>query len=104
VFLKEGKDVLHIAFTSGLSGSYNSARIAAEELAEEYPERKIVVIDSLCAAMGEGMLLYKAVELKEQGKSFDEIVEWIENNKLHICHDVTVDDLFHFCTFVLQSA
>lgn len=94
-FLKEGKDVIHIAFTSGLSGSYNSARIAAEELSEEYPERKITVIDSLCAAMGEGMLLYKAVELKEQGKNFDEIVEWVENNKLHICHDVTVDDLFH---------
>ena len=94
-FLKEGKDVLHIAFTSGLSGSYNSARIAAEELMEDYPDRKITVVDSLCAAMGEGMLLYKAVELKEQGKSFDEIVEWVENNKLHVCHDVTVDDLFH---------
>ena len=94
-FVKEGKDIIHIAFTSGLSGSYNSVRIAAEELAEEYPERKIVVIDSLCAAMGEGMLLYKAIELKEQGKSFDEIVEWVENNKLHVCHDVTVDDLFH---------
>lgn len=94
-FVKEGKDVIHIAFTSGLSGSYNSARIAAEELCEEYPERKIVVIDSLCAAMGEGMLLYKAIELKEQGKSFDEIVDWVESNKLHVCHDVTVDDLFH---------
>lgn len=94
-FVKEGKDIIHIAFTSGLSGSYNSVRIAAEELCEDYPERKIVVIDSLCAAMGEGMLLYKAIELKEQGKSFDEIVEWVENNKLHVCHDVTVDDLFH---------
>lgn len=93
--VKEGKDILHIAFTSGLSGSYNSARIAAEELSEEYPDRKIIVVDSLCAAMGEGMLLYKAVELKEQGKSLDEIVEWVENNKLHVCHDVTVDDLFH---------
>lgn len=94
-FLQEGKDILHIAFTSGLSGSYNSARIAAEELSEEYPDRKIIVVDSLCAAMGEGMLLYKAVELKEQGKSLEEVAEWVENNKLHICHDVTVDDLFH---------
>ena len=93
--LKGGTDILHIAFTSGLSGTYNSCRIAAEELSEEYPDRKIVVIDSLCAASGGGMLLYKAIELKEQGKSFDEIVTWVEENKLHVCHDVTVDDLFH---------
>ena len=93
--LKGGTDILHIAFTSGLSGTYNSCRIAAEELSEEYPDRKIVVVDSLCAASGGGMLLYKAIELKEQGKSFDEIVTWVEENKLHVCHDVTVDDLFH---------
>lgn len=93
--LKEGKDLLHIAFTSGLSGTYNSCRIAAEELCEEYPDRKIIVVDSLCAASGGGMLLYKALELKEQGKSLEEIATWIEENKLHICHDVTVDDLFH---------
>ena len=93
--LKEGNDILHIAFTSGLSGTYNSCRIAAEELSEEYPDRKIVVVDSLCAASGGGMLLYKALELKEQGKTLDEIVTWVENNKLHVCHDVTVDDLFH---------
>ena len=94
-FAKEGKDIIYIAFTSGLSGSYNSVRIAAEELSEEYPDRKIAVIDSLCASMGEGLLLYKAVELKEQGKSFEEIVDWVENNKLNICHDVTIDDLHH---------
>ena len=94
-FAKEGKDIIYIAFTSGLSGSYNSVRMAAEELLEEYPGRKIVVIDSLCASMGEGLLLYKAVELKEQGKTFEEIVEWVENNKLNICHDVTIDDLYH---------
>ena len=93
--LKGGTDILHIAFTSGLSGTYNSCRIAAEELSEEYPDRKIVVVDSLCAASGGGMLLYKAIELKEQGKSLDEIVAWVEENKLHVCHDVTVDDLFH---------
>lgn len=93
--VKEGKDIIHIAFTSGLSGTYNSCRIAAEELCEEYPDRKIVVIDSLCAASGGGLLLYKALELKEQGKTMDEIVTWVEENKLHVCHDVTVDDLFH---------
>lgn len=93
--IKEGKDVLHLAFSSGLSGTYNSMRIAAEELSEEYPDAKIVVIDTLCACMGEGLLLHKALQLKEQGKTLDEIAAWVEENKLHICHNVTVDDLNH---------
>lgn len=93
--VKEGKDILHIAFSSGLSGTYNSCRIAAEDLMEEYPESKMIVIDSLCASMGEGLLLYKAIELKEEGKSLEELADWVEANKLHICHNVTVDDLFH---------
>lgn len=93
--VKEGKDILHIAFSSGLSGTYNSCRIAAEELMEDYPGTRIAVIDSLCASMGEGLLLYKAIELREQGKSLEEIATWVEENKLHVCHNVTVDDLFH---------
>ena len=93
--VKEGKDILHLAFSSGLSGTYNSMRIAAEELSEEYPDAKIVVIDTLCACMGEGLLLHKALQLKEQGKTLDEIAAWVEENKLHICHNVTVDDLNH---------
>lgn len=93
--LKEGKDILHIGFSSALSGSCNSARIAAQELEEEYEDAKIIVVDSLCASMGEGFLLYKAVELLEQGKSLEETAKWVEENKLHICHDFTVDDLFH---------
>lgn len=93
--VKEGKDILHIAFSSGLSGTYNSCRMAAEELMENYPGAKVIVIDSLCASMGGGLLLYKAIELKEQGKSMEEIADWVEENKLHICHNVTVDDLFH---------
>ena len=93
--LKEGKDILHIAFSSGLSGSYNSARIAAEELMEEYKDATICVIDSLCASMGEGMLLYKVNEQKAMGKTLDETVKWAEDNKLHICHNFTVDDLNH---------
>ncbi|WP_461810616.1 DegV family protein [Faecalimonas sp.] len=93
--LKKGKDILYIGFSSGLSGSYNSVRMAAEDLMEEYPEAKVVVIDSLCASMGEGLLLYKTLQLKEEKKSFEEIVKWIEENKLHICHNVTVDDLNH---------
>ena len=94
-YVKEGKDILYIAFSSGLSGTYNSVRIAGEELSEEYPEAKIIVIDSLCACMGEGMLVYKAVQLKRQGKTLEETAAWCEENKLHICHNVTVDDLFH---------
>ena len=94
-FLKEGKDVLHLGFSSGLSGTLNSMKIAGEELKEEYPEAKIIVIDTLCACLGEGLLLYKALKLKEQGKTIDEVAQWVEENKLHICHDVTVDDLNH---------
>lgn len=93
--IKEGKDILHIGFSSGLSGSYNSARIAAEELEEEYPDSKIIVVDSLCASMGEGLLLYKVNEMKKHGKSLEETGKWAEENKLHICHNFTVDDLNH---------
>lgn len=95
VFLKEGKDVLHLAFSSGLSGTCNSMMIAGQELSEKYPEAKVVVIDTLCACLGEGLLLYKVLQLKKQGKTIDEIAEWVEENKLHICHNVTVDDLNH---------
>lgn len=94
-FLKEGKDVLHLGFSSGLSGTYNSMRIAGEELKEEYPEAKIIIIDTLCACLGEGLLLYKALQLKEVGKTIEDTAKWVEENKLHICHNVTVDDLFH---------
>ena len=69
--------------------------MAAEDLKEEYPDINIIAIDSLCACMGEGLLLYKALELKEHGMSMEEIAKWVEANKLHICHNVTVDDLNH---------
>ena len=94
-FVKEGKDILHLAFSSGLSGTCNSMRIAAEELREEYPESKIIVIDTLCACMGEGLLLYYTLKKKEEGLNIEEVAEWVEENKLHVCHDVTVDDLNH---------
>lgn len=94
-FLKEGKDILHLGFSSGLSGTLNSMKIAGAELSEKYPEAKIIIIDTLCACLGEGLLLYKALQLKEKGKTIDEIEQWVEENKLHICHDVTVDDLNH---------
>lgn len=94
-FLKEGKDVLHLGFSSGLSGTYNSMRIAAEELKEEYPDAKIYIIDTLCACMGEGLLLYYTLKQKAEGKTIEEAAQWVEENKLHVCHNVTVDDLHH---------
>lgn len=92
---EKGMDVLHIAFSSGLSGSYNSARIAAEEIKEEFPEAEIKVVDSLGASLGQGLLVYKAVEMKKAGKSMEEVAVWLEENKLHACHIFTVDDLHH---------
>ena len=93
--LKEGKDILHLAFSSGLSGTYNSMCIAAEELREKYPERKIVVVDTLCASLGEGMIDYKAFELQKEGKTLEEVAQWVEDNKLKVCHFFMVDDLNH---------
>ncbi len=94
-YLSQGMDILHIAFSSGLSGTYNSVCIAWDELKEKYPEAKVTVIDSLCASMGEGLLLHSAVEMKKQGKSLDEVAEWVEGNKLRLFHNVVADDLFH---------
>lgn len=91
----QGKDILCIAFSSGLSGTYNSMRIAAGNVKEEYPDVRIEVVDSLCASSGEGLLLYYAVKLKEEGRSMEEVLDWIRGNILHICHNFTVDDLFH---------
>lgn len=77
------------------SGTCNSARIAAEELKEKYPERQIKIMDSLAASMGEGLLLYYAVKLRDKGKNLDEICDWLLENRLHLCHVFTVDDLNH---------
>ncbi len=93
--IQQGYDVLHIGFSSALSGSYNSTVIAANELRERYPEAKIVTIDSLCASLGEGLLVHKAVELKKQGMPLEDCAQWVEDNKLKLCHYFTVDDLNH---------
>jgi len=93
--VNEGYDILHIAFSSALSGSCSVAETVARDICEEKPEAKITVIDSLCASMGEGLLVHKAVMMKEAGKSMDEIARWIEDNKLNLCHIFTVDDLHH---------
>jgi len=94
-YLEDTNEILQIAFSSGLSGSYNSLRIAAEELMEERTDIKIIVVDSLCASLGEGLLVHKAVQLKKEGKSIEEIAAWLEEHKLNLVHMFTVDDLFH---------
>lgn len=93
--LEKGNDILYIAFSSGLSGTYNSSLIARDELLEEYPEAKIVCVDTKAASAGEGLMVYSAVKKKEEGLTIDELNEWIENNVLKLCHWFTVDDLNH---------
>ena len=94
-YLKEGKDILHIAFSSALSGTYNSTRIAADELQEEYPDRKIIVVDSLSASLGQGLLVWLAQQKKELGQTLEDVADWAEKNKLKMVHLFTVDDLNH---------
>jgi len=91
--LSEGYDVLHIAFSSGLSSAYNNSVIAANEVLPEFPGARIEVIDSLCASGGQGLYLWYALKMQKGGKSMDEIIKWLTENKLHLCHSFTVDDL-----------
>ena len=93
--LQEGRDVLVIAFSSGLSTTYQSAVIAAKDLQEEYTQRTICVVDSLCAALGQGLLVHHACAKRDEGMSIQDLTAWLEEHKLNICHWVTVDDLSH---------
>lgn len=93
--LAAGKDVLVLAFSSGLSTTYQSAVIAAEELKDAYPDRKIQVIDTLCASMGEGLLVWYACKKRDEGLSLDAVAQWVLDNRLHLCHWFTVDDLMY---------
>lgn len=90
-----GRDVLAIAFSSGLSTTYQSASIAAMELRQKYPERKIALVDTLSASLGEGLLVWYACQMRDAGKSLEEITAWLETNKRHLCHWFTVDDLMY---------
>lgn len=92
-YLDKGLDILYFAFSSGLSGTYNASCIAIDELKEKYPDRKIISIDTLCASMGEGLLLYYAAQKKKSGMEMEELARWVEDNKLNVCHWFTVDDL-----------
>ncbi len=90
---QQGKDLLHIAFSSGLSGTANAARLAAENIMEEFPDRKIVVIDSLCASLGQGLLVDYAIRQREQGKTLEETAQWVQEHIQNLCHLFTVEDL-----------
>ena len=92
--LKEGSDILYIGFSSGLSGTYNAGFVAAKELSEKYPERKIYTVDTLAASLGQGLLVYLAQKMKAEGADIDAVRDYLEENKLHMCHWFTVDDLF----------
>lgn len=91
--LETGRDILYIGFSSGLSGTFEAVDLLARALAPEYPERTICTVDTLAASGGEGLLVWHAVQLKERGCTLDEVGAWLEENKLHLAHWFTVDDL-----------
>ena len=93
--LKQGQDALGLSFSSGLSTTYQSAVIAAEALKELYPQRKINVVDTLCASLGQGLLVYYACQKRDEGYSLDDLTAWCEENKFHLCHWVIADDLMY---------
>lgn len=93
--LEAGRDLLYISFSSALSGSYNSAELAARELRERYPQRKLLVVDSLCASLGEGLLVRYAALRRQAGATCQQLHDWLLANRLQLCHWFTVDDLQH---------
>ena len=93
--LEECSEILCLAFSSGLSGTYNSMCVAAEELMQEYPGCRIIVIDTLCASLGEGLLVHKAVRLRDAGWTIDQVADWVQTHIQNFVHVFTVDDLFH---------
>ena len=94
-YLQEGKDVLYIGFSSALSGTFTRALEAIEELKKAYPERKILAADTLAYSMGEGLLVYNAVQKKREGATMEELKTWVEENRNKLAHWFTVDDLNH---------
>ena len=94
-YLKQGRDILYLCFSSGLSSTYNSAEIAKADLLEKYPDAHIAIIDSLCASMGEGLFLHYAEQKADSGATLDETVAYLEELKLKVCHWFTVEDLIY---------
>jgi DegV family protein with EDD domain len=95
-YLAQGLDILHISLSSGLSGSYNSALLAGEQLLQKYPDRRILIVDSLGASSGSGLLVDLAADLRDAGASLDEVHTWVEENKLNIHHWFFSTDLTHY--------
>lgn len=95
-YLLNGKDILHISLSTGLSGSYNSACMAREQLLDKYPERKILIVDSLGASSGYGLLTDMAADLRDQGALIEDLYSWLEENKLHIHHWFFSTNLSHY--------
>lgn len=93
--LNQGKDILYLGFSSGLSSTFHASTIAAEELIQEYPDSKIYCVDTLAASLGQGLLVFLAAEKKKAGAAIEEVRDFVEQNKLHLCHWFTVDDLNH---------
>lgn len=91
--LEAGEDILYLCFTSGMSGTYQTARMCAEELRESFPERTIRCVDTLCASVGEGFLVREAARKMAEGMDLDELDDWVEANRLSVCHWFTVDTL-----------
>ena len=94
-YLEAGQDVIYLGFSSGMSGTMNSAMICKQELEEEYPERKIICIDTLCGSVGEGLLVYEALRRQEEGMGIEELAMWASANCLNVCHWFTVDTFEH---------
>lgn len=92
--LQQGEDLLYIGFSSALSGTFQTANFTLEELKEKYPERKIYSVDTLGASLGEGLLVFYAAQMRKSGQSIDEVYAWLMENRLHLCHWFTVEDLF----------
>ena len=95
-FLNKGKDILHISFSSGLSGSYNTAMVAREQLLSVYPDRKIMIVDSLGASSGYGLLTDMAADMRDEGKTIETVYDWLEENKLNLHHWFFSTDLTHY--------
>lgn len=93
--LRRGEDVLYLCFSSGMSKTIQSARIAIEELQEEYPDRKILCLDTLCAAVGEGLFVMEAARRQAEGMDLESLYRWLEDHRLNLCHWVTVDTFDH---------